>query len=118
MIGDYSAVGSWESCSLEAEQAFVRTLREHAARAEAIDPAGLDDQQRLTREVIVDTASSNARVTDTPLTGLSANPVSGPQRQLALSVGLMSVLDAAVAEQMPAKLESAGAYLHQLAERT
>jgi uncharacterized protein (DUF885 family) len=118
MLGDYSDVGRWESCSREAEQAVVRTLREHASRAEAIDPGGLDEQQSLTREVIIDTATSNADVTDTPLTGLAANPVSGLQRQLALMLGLLSVPDAAVAEQMPAKLDSAGDYLHQLAERT
>lgn len=118
MLGDYSDVGRWESSSRESEQAFVRTLREHAQRAEEIDPAALDEQQRLTREVIVDTALSSADVTDTPLTGLAANPVFGPQTQLALMVGLLSVPDSTVAEQMPAKLRSAGDELHELAERT
>jgi uncharacterized protein (DUF885 family) len=118
MLGDYADVARWDSCSREAERAFVDMLRDHARRAEAIDPGGLDEQERLTREVVIDTATSNADVTDTALTGLSANPVSGPQRQLALVLGLLSVPDATVAAQMPAKLDSAGEYLQQLAVRT
>jgi len=43
--------------------------------------------------------------------------VSGPQVQLPLVLGLLSVPDATVAEQMPAKLDSVGGNLHHLAER-
>jgi len=118
MLGDYSDVGSWERVDRDAADRHVSELRELVARAEAVDPAGLDDDARLTRDVLIDSATSTADLTATPLTGLSADPVSGPQRQLALVLGLLSVPDEAVAGQMPAKLDAVGQYLQELAERT
>jgi len=118
MLGDYTAVGEWEHASREAEDRHVAELRDLVARADALDPGGLDDDQRLTREVLVASATTAADLAATPLTGLSANPVSGPQRQLALVLGLLSVPDAAVAEQMPAKLDGVGEHLQELAVRT
>lgn len=117
ILGDYTDVGSWEHCSREAEERHVAELRGIVDRAEAIDPAGLDDDARLTRDVMIATAETTADLTAAPLSGLAANPVSGPQRQLALVLGLMSVPDATVAEQMPAKLDAVGEYLHEVAER-
>jgi uncharacterized protein (DUF885 family) len=117
MLGDYADVGRWEECSADAEQQFVAVLRDFAERAEAIDPDGLGDDEGLTRDVMVASATTNADLTETPLTGLAANPVSGLHVQLPLVLGLLSVPDAAVAEQMPAKLDGVGNYLHQLAER-
>jgi uncharacterized protein (DUF885 family) len=118
MLGDYSDVGSWEHASREAEQAHAVALRALVARAEAVDPTALDNDARLTRDVLIDAATSTANLTDSPLTGLSANPVSGPQRQLALVIGLLSVPDATVARQLPAKFDAIGQYLQELAERT
>ncbi|HEX4688648.1 MAG TPA: DUF885 domain-containing protein [Nocardioides sp.] len=118
MLGDYRDVGSWERCSQDAEDRHVAELRDLVGAAEAIEPAGLTDDQRLTRDVMIASATTTADLTATPLTGLAANPVSGPQRQLALVLGLLSVPDETVAAQMPAKLDAAGAYLQELAERT
>jgi uncharacterized protein (DUF885 family) len=118
LLGDYSDVGSWERVSRQAQNAYVAELRSLVSRAEAIDPAGLDDDQRLTRDVLIDAATSTADLTATPLRGLSADPVSGAQRQLALVLGLLSVPDETVAGQMPAKLDAVGQYLQELAERT
>jgi uncharacterized protein (DUF885 family) len=117
MLGDYADVGAWEHCSRDAEDRHVAELREIVARAEAIEQDGLTDDERLSREVMIDSATASADRTATPLTGLTANPVSGPQRQLGLVLGLLSVPDAAVAEQMPAKLDSVGEYLQELAVR-
>jgi uncharacterized protein (DUF885 family) len=117
MLGDYSEVGRYEECSREAEQQIVATLRGFVRRAEDIDVAGLDEQDAVTREVVIASATANADLTETPLTGLAANPVSGLQVQLPLVLGLLSVPDASVAEQMPGKLDAVGVHLHQLAER-
>ena len=118
MLGDYRDVGSWEHASRAAETAHVAELRDIAGRAGAFGSGALTDDQRLTRDVLVGAATTTADLTATPLTGLSANPVSGPQRQLALVLGLLSVPDETVAAQMPAKLDAVGEYLHELAERT
>jgi uncharacterized protein (DUF885 family) len=118
MLGDYTDVAAWEHCSREAEGRHVAELRGLVRRAEAFDPAGLDADRGLTRDVLVASATTTADLAATPLTGLAVNPVSGPQRQLALVLGLLSVPDAAVAGQMPAKLDAVGEHLHELAERT
>jgi uncharacterized protein (DUF885 family) len=118
MLGDYSDVAAWEHCSREAEDRHATELRELVRRAEALDPAALDGGQRLTRDVLIASATTTADLTASPLTGLSANPVSGPQRQLALVLGLLSVPDETVAGQMPAKLDAVGEYLQELSERT
>jgi uncharacterized protein (DUF885 family) len=117
MLGDYTDVPAWERGSREAEERHVAELRNLVARAEAVDPASLDVDRAVSREVMIASASTAADLTATPLTGLAANPVSGPQRQLALVVGMLSVPDETVADQMPAKLDAAGQYLRELAER-
>ncbi|HEY3527899.1 MAG TPA: DUF885 domain-containing protein [Nocardioides sp.] len=117
MLGDYADVSSYEECSREAEQEYAATLRRLAQRAQDLDAGALDEEGGLTREVLIDSAVASAELAETPLTGLAANPVSGLQVQLPLVLGLLSVPDAAVAEQMPAKLDGVGTYLHQLAER-
>jgi uncharacterized protein (DUF885 family) len=118
MLGDYRDVVSWEHASREAEAVHVAELRDLTARVEAVDEGALNDDQRLTREVLIASATTTADLTATPLTGLAANPVSGPQRQLALVLGLLSVPDESVAAQMPAKLDGVGEYLHELSVRT
>ena len=117
MLGDYSDVGRYEECSREAEQRYAASMRGFARRAEELDPDGLGEEDGLTREVVIASAIAGADLADTPLTGLAANPVSGLQVQLPLVIRLLSVPDATVAEQMPAKLDGVGTYLHQLAER-
>jgi uncharacterized protein (DUF885 family) len=117
MLGDYGDVGAWEHASRDAEERHVAELHGLVARAESVDTAGLTDDQRLTREVMIASATTTADLAATPLTGLAANPVSGPQRQLALVLGLLSVPDATVAEQMPAKFDAVGEYLQELAVR-
>jgi uncharacterized protein (DUF885 family) len=66
---------------------------------------------------VFSSATASADMLETPLTGLAADPVHGIQASLPLLVGLLSVPDATVAEQMPAKLRAAGSHLQQLAER-
>jgi uncharacterized protein (DUF885 family) len=117
LLGDYSDVARWDECSREFQQRYAATLRDFARRARDLDTRGLDEEQRLTREVVASTASASADLTDTRLTGLAADPVSGLQLQLPLLLGLLSVPDAGVAEQMPAKLDSVGVHLRQLAEQ-
>ena len=57
---------SWEHVSREAEERHVAELRDFAARAEAVDPDGLDDEQRLTREVLIASATHHRRPAPPP----------------------------------------------------
>jgi uncharacterized protein (DUF885 family) len=117
LLGDYSDVPNYEEAARDSELRFAQTLRSYAERAAAVDDEPLDEQERLTREVVVTSAIASADLAETPLHGLAANPVSGIQLNLPLVLGLLSVPDRAVADQMPDKLDSVGTHLRQLAER-
>jgi uncharacterized protein (DUF885 family) len=117
MLGDYSDVGRFEEASREAEDRFAATLRDYATRAEAIDESGLGVDEKLTRGVIISSATAHADMLDTPLGCRNADPVHGPQHTMPLLMSLLAVPDQAVADAMPAKLDAVGAYFGQLADR-
>jgi uncharacterized protein (DUF885 family) len=117
LLGDYSDVGSFERASREAEARFGATLRDYAAKAEAIGTDGLDAEEELTRGVIISSAVAHADLLDTPLTARNADPVHGPQHTMPLLTGLLAVPDQSVADAMPAKLEAMGTYFRELADR-
>jgi uncharacterized protein (DUF885 family) len=117
MLGDYSDVGHYEEASREAEQRFASTLRDYAARADALDETPLDDDERLTRGVIISSATAHADLLDTPLGCRNADPVHGLQNTLPLLMSLLAVPDRAVADAMPAKLDGVGTHFRQLADR-
>ncbi|MGA8248541.1 MAG: DUF885 domain-containing protein [Nocardioides sp.] len=117
LLGDYTDVGSFEHASRAAEDATVATLRAFADRAEALDDRGLDEQESLTRGVIISSARSNADRVEARLTERAADPVHGPQKTLALVMGLLAVPDQRVADAMVTKYDGVGTYFHELAER-
>ena len=98
MLGDYSDVGSYEEVSREAEHRYAATLRDFAARAEAVDAASLDPEEALTRGVIISSATAHADLLETPLRCRNADPVHGLQGTTALLMGLLAVPDQTVAE--------------------
>ena len=117
MLGDYTAVGSYEDASRAAEDTTIATLRDFAARAEAVDENGLDDQQRLTRGAITSTATASADHLDTRVFELNADPVHGSQLSLRIVIPMLAIPDADAAAAMPAKYAGIGAHFGQLAER-
>jgi uncharacterized protein (DUF885 family) len=117
LLGDYTAVGSFEHASRESEDAAVATLRQYADRAEALSEDGLDDQEALTRGAIISSARSLADHTEARLTERAADPVHGPQKTLGLVMGLLAVPDQDVADAMPTKYDGVGTYLRELADR-
>lgn len=117
MLGDYSDVGHYEDASRAGQEAFAATLRDFAARAEAVDESGLDDQERLTRGVLASSAIASADLAETPIGGLAADPVHGLQGTLPLVMGLLAVPDEDVAAAMPAKLAGVGTHFRQLGDR-
>ncbi|MBO0847332.1 MAG: DUF885 domain-containing protein [Nocardioides sp.] len=117
MLGDYTDVGSFEDASREAQDRFVTALRDFASRADRLDEAPLDDEERLTRGVIISSAVAHADLLDTPLACRNADPVHGLHITLPLLMGLLAVPDQAVADAMPDKLDGVGAHFRQLADR-
>ena len=64
LLGYYPTTGRFEDASRSAEDAEIARLRDVASRADKIDPEGLDEQERITRAVLVSQASGYRLVVD------------------------------------------------------
>ncbi len=117
LLGDYSRAGAFESATRASEDRDTAALRDFARRAEALDETDLDDQQRVTRRVLVDDASSRADLTEQHLQEIAADPVFGVQVELPLVMDMISLPDVAVAEALGDKLRGAGRFFGELADR-
>ncbi|GGF46741.1 hypothetical protein GCM10011519_20910 [Marmoricola endophyticus] len=117
LLGIYRYAGFVEDSSRAAEDRTIETMRTFASDAEAIDPGGLDDQQRLSRELLVHHADDTAAVLGVRLPELGADPIFGPQEELPIVLGMLGLPDAGVAEAMADKLHGFGRQVDQLTER-
>ena len=92
-------------------------MRDFAQRAEAIDESELDDQQRITRAVLISDATTRADSLEARLAELAADPIFGPQVAMPILMGMLALPDADVAEALVDKLRGLGRYYGELAER-
>ena len=117
MLGDYRWATRFEEASRVAEDREIAELRGFVERAEALDPESLDEQQRITRAVLVSDATTQADVLETRLAELGADPIFGPQVSLPIVMGMMALPDADVADALVDKLCGIGRFYGELAER-
>jgi uncharacterized protein (DUF885 family) len=115
MLGEYDDVGRHEDATAVAERESVATLRDFAARADAL--TGLTGQDAITAAVISSSATASADLTDAGLIEIAANPIFGVQVSLPIVIGMLGVPDATVAEAMVAKYHSIGQHYRDLAQR-
>ncbi len=117
LLGRYEWAGDYEQETREAEDAEIEALRAFADRAEALDEADLDDQQRITREVLLADARTQVDVLETRLTEMAADPIFGPQVSLGIIAPMLALPDAEVAEALVGKYAGIGRSFQQLAVR-
>lgn len=117
LIGSYSGAGRFETASREDEDAQIAKLRDFARRAEEIEDSALEDQQRITRAVVVSDATTRADVLDARLSELAADPIFGQQVMAPIVMGMLPLPDPEVAEALVDKLRGMGSYYRELAER-
>ena len=117
LLGHYPEQGRFEDASRAAEDRVIATQRDLARRAEAIDPASLDEQQQITRLVLVANATAQADLLEARLTELGADPIFGIQAAMPLILGMLRLPTAEVAEAMAGTLEGVGQHYRDLAER-
>jgi uncharacterized protein (DUF885 family) len=117
LLGHYERAGEFESLSRAEEDRQIAELRGFVARAEALDDAGLDEQQRITRAVLVSDANTRADLIEARFPEFAADPLFGPQEALPLVVGMLGMPSAEVAEAMVAKYEAVGRMYGELADR-
>ena len=120
LLGRYEWAGDYEQESREAEDAEIEALRAFAGRAEALGAPGaadLDDQQRITREVLLADARTRVDVLETRLTEMAADPIFGAQVTLGIIAPMLALPDAEVAEALVSKYAGIGRSFRQVAER-
>ncbi len=117
LIGDYARAGEFEVATRESEDRDIAALRSFAERAQAIDEAGLDEQQRITREVLTADATSQADLQEARFKEMAADPIFGEQVSLPIVMGMLALPDAEVADALVEKLRGMGRYYRELAER-
>ncbi len=117
LLGDYRYAGSYEDSSRATEDRQVQALRDFAADARAVDPSGLDDQERITRSVLEHDATTRADVLEVRMEELGADPIFGAQVGVPIVVGMFSLPDADVADEMVDKLRGVARNFGELSER-
>lgn len=117
LLGDYRWAGSFEEESRDAEDHTITAMRGFARDAAAIDPAGLDAQERVTREVLEAAATASADLLKTRPAELAADPVFGPQTSVPIVLGMLALPDAEVAEATGDKLRGVARSYRELADR-
>jgi uncharacterized protein (DUF885 family) len=117
LLGRYEWAGEFEDGSREAEDARIAELRDFVRRAEALDADALDEQQQITRDVLVSDASTTADLREHRLAEIAVDPIFGPQVSLPIVMGMLALPDAEVAEALVEKLRGIGRCYDQLTER-
>lgn len=117
LLGDTGAAGRFESATRAHEDEQIAALREFAARVKAVDEAGLDDDERVTRSVLITDASTRAEMAEARFLELAADPIFGLQDSVPLICGMFNVPDRETADAMVDKLEAIGRHFTELAER-
>jgi uncharacterized protein (DUF885 family) len=117
MIGEYRYADRFEVVTRQAEEAVAQEARRFAARADALDEAVLDDQQRITRSMVAWDAGCRAALLDGRTAELGADPIFGVQVGVRMYVPKLAVPDVDVAEAMVGKLSAVATHFHDLAQR-
>lgn len=117
LIGEYGRAGEFEEAGREAEDREIAAMRSFAQRAEAVDEAGLDEQQKITRSVLAADATARADVNEARLNELYADPIFGEQVSMPIVMGMLALPDADVAEALVDKFRGLGRYYLELADR-
>ncbi len=108
MQGDYRFAGSYEDVSREYEDADIKAARAFADRARAIPEAGLEHQDRITRDVLIWDATSRIDFQEGRFEEFNVDPISGPQAMLPVVIPKLGMPTLEVADKMVDKLRDIG----------
>ncbi|HSF86648.1 MAG TPA: DUF885 domain-containing protein [Acidimicrobiia bacterium] len=117
MLGDHRYDDRFEDMSRQAEDAVIGRLREFAAEAETIDPAGLTPDERISRDVLIFEAGTSADMQETRQAELAVNHTIGLQTTLPVIVPMLPLTEPEHALAMPAKFTAMARSIRQSAVR-
>jgi len=117
LISEYAYAARFEDATRAGEDRRIAELTGVIERAAALPDAELDAQQRISRDVMLSDARTTIDMLRARFREFAADPLFGPQAELPLIVGMLSIPDADVADAMVEKFHAVGAAYTDLAER-
>ncbi|MCW2753052.1 MAG: hypothetical protein JWQ32_463 [Marmoricola sp.] len=117
LLGDYRHAARFEGASRAEEDRQTAELRDFVDRAEALEVDLLDDQQRITRSVLLNEATTRLGMIEGRFREFAADPIFGDQVSLPLVVGMLAIPTAEVAAAMVEKYRAIGRWYVDLAQR-
>lgn len=117
MLGIHDFDDQMEDASREAEDRRIDRLRSVAAAAEAVDPAGLTADERISREVLAFEAATQADLLEMRDAELDVNHAIGYQAMLPVMIPQFPIEEPAHAEAMIAKYSGMARMFDQIARR-
>jgi uncharacterized protein (DUF885 family) len=117
LISEYAYASRYEDATRAGEDARIAQLQGFIDRATALPEADLDAQQRISRDVMLSDARNTIGMLRARFLEIAADPLFGPQAQLSLIIGMLSIPDAQVADAMVEKFHGIGKSFADLAER-
>ncbi|HEX7099120.1 MAG TPA: DUF885 domain-containing protein [Acidimicrobiia bacterium] len=117
LIGVHDYDHLFDEISREAEDADIAALRGFVAAAEAIDPETLTPDERITRDVLIFEASTDADAKETRAAEWEVSHIFGTQTALPVFFPQMTLTEPDHALAMVERLRNLGRYYDQAAER-
>jgi uncharacterized protein (DUF885 family) len=117
MLGDHRYGDRHEEVSREAEDRHIARLRRFADAAEAIDPAGLTPDERISRDVLIFTARTEAAVDESRGSEWAVNPEIGFQAMLPVVMPNLPIQEPEHAEQLLDKVRGMARFVDEATER-
>ncbi|NIA25203.1 MAG: DUF885 family protein [Gammaproteobacteria bacterium] len=117
MLGDHRFDEKVEEASREAEDSQISRLRGFAGRAEAIDPACLDKDERITRDVLIFEASTGADALETRAAEFAVNHAMGLQAMIPVLIPQLPIEEPEHAEALIEKYRGFARVFDEMAER-
>ncbi len=117
MLGDHRYDDQFEHTSREAEDAEIAALRRFSSIAAAIDPAGLTDDEQISRELLIFEASTKADELEMRWAELAANHTIGLQAMMPVTVPQFPLIEPEHALAMIPKYEEFARCVREMADR-
>ncbi|HEX7099119.1 MAG TPA: DUF885 domain-containing protein [Acidimicrobiia bacterium] len=117
LIGVHDYDHLFRDAGRDAEDQRISALRRIAGEAEAIDPGELTNEERITRDVLIFEASTQADVTETRAAEWAVSHIFGSHLDIALYPSQMTFLEPGHAIAMVERLRHAATYFEDAAER-